>query len=284
MEIKVKAVADKRIFCLYAALNATVYDKENAEAMHSLRLKVRDYLNSRDLLLGELKQLFAKYPEEFYYRFRHWILSHGNPPEFKEINNFWKCNSLRDLDRFKELLRDFWNQSQIEKLWQEFSIEYKSAIKEAQKNGEIAVKQVTDYLNIENLNIEKLIIIPNLLDSYNIGLGPTVNKTAYAILGPSQNGFSVPRIEHELLHSIINPLTEDFNKQKRSKLREYIIRAIVLRLNKDNQRYYKESKQKLIDKEYIYIDDFLNNLEIFEKSKQPFNKYFKHWLLNIQLD
>lgn len=129
---------------------------------------------------------------------------------------------------------------------------------------------------MDDLNIEKLIIIQNWLDSYNIGLEPTINKTAYAILGPSQNEFSVPRIEHKLLHSIINPMTEDFDKQKRSKLREYITRAIVLRLTKDNQEYYEKSKQQLINKEYIRIDDFLNNLEIFKKSDQSFDKYLRN--------
>jgi len=284
MKIKIKAVADKRIFCLYLALNATVYNKENAKTMHSVRLKMRDYLNNKDLSLKDLEQLFAKHPEEFYYRFRDWILSHSNPPEFKEINNFWKRNNPKDLDGLEELLRNFWNQAEIEKLWEESIPKYESAIKESQKNGEIAVEQVMNYLNIDDWNIEELIIIPNLLDSYNIGLGPTINKTTYAILGPSQNGFSAPRIEHELLHSIINPLTEDFNRQNRSKLREYIIRAMVLRLNKDNQKYYNSSKQQLINKGYIYINDFLDNLETFENSKQPFDKYIKQWLPNINFD
>ena len=59
---------------------------------------------------------------------------------------------------------------------------------------------------------------------------------------------------------------------------------MVLRLSKDNQKYYKESKQKLIRKGYIHIDDFLNSLKIFEKSKRSFNTYFEDWLPSIQID
>lgn len=279
MAIKVRAVADKRIFCLYAALNATVYHRENKKKMYPVRLRVREYLAKKNLDLDGLKQLFERYPQEFYYRFRDWALSHRDPPEFEEINDFWKRNDPKDLDKFEESLHNFWTQSNLEELWWELGDEYQAAVSEAQTNGEIAARRVERYLKMGELGIDELVVIPNLLENHNTGFGPKVGKSAYVILGPSQNGFSVSRIIHELLHSIINPPTKDYDIAKRSNLREYIIRAMVLRVNPDDA-----SRQKLIDKEYPRIDEFLNKLQDFENSGKPFDEYLKTWLPAIKLD
>lgn len=127
-------------------------------------------------------------------------------------------------------------------------------------------------------------MIPNLLDSHDLGLGPKIGRTAYAILGPSATGFSKQRIEQELLHSIINPLTEGFDPIKRSHLREYIIRAVVLRLNCNDKRCYNLSREKLVQRGYTDIGYFLDKLMDFESSAQPFNLYLREWLKDIRFD
>ena len=277
--MKVRVVADKRIFCLYVALNAMVYGGGNAGVVYSVRQRVWEWFGQQNLTLEPLKQFFAKYPEGNYYRFRDWALSHGEPPEFSEINDFWRRNNPKELDGFAELLRDFWVQTNLEQLWRDLSEDYLAVVGETQINGEIVAKQVQKYLRMKDMGIDELVIVPNLLENYNTGFGPKLGRVAYAILGPSENGFSVSRISHELLHSIINPLTEDYDKAKRSSLREYIIRAMVLRMNPDQSRH-----QELIIETYPQLDQFWGKLRDFEADGQPFDEYLRTWLPTIRLD
>lgn len=101
--------------------------------MHPVRLKVREFLLKKDLSLDALSKLFNQYPQEYYFRFRDWVLSHGNPPEFREINDFWKRNDPRDLEGFGGLLRDFWSRGDLKCPWGKLSKEYRVATSEAQK-------------------------------------------------------------------------------------------------------------------------------------------------------
>lgn len=276
MKIKVKAMADKRIFCLYAALNATVYHRENKKKMHPVRLRVREYLAGKDLNLDGLKQLFEKYPQEFYYRFRDWALSHSIPPSFREINRFWRRNNPKDVKGFTDLMRKFWTHYRMAQLWKEVSPQYERAVKEAQKNGHTALKRTVSYLQMNDLGFDEVIIIPNLLESYNTGFGPKVSRSAYVILGPSQNGFSVTRIQHEILHSVINPLTEPIpDKKKRSYLRECVIRAMVLRMNRENNVYYRSALAGHIRQNYEGIRKWLEELARFETSEESFECYLR---------
>ena len=142
---------------------------------------------------------------------------------------------------------------------------------------------VEKYLRMPDLDIDGLIVIPNLLESYNSGIGPRVGKTAYAILGPSEDGIYLPRIQHELLHSIINPLTEDYELTKRSRLREYVIRAMVLRMNRESE-YYESRRERLLEKGYERMDDFLNWLEKYEQSDKPFAEFLKQTVGGLAVD
>jgi len=267
MKIRVKAVADEHIFFLYAALNACGYDRENAKEMHSVRMKVREGTAQKHPVVNKLAEIFKNNTDNNYYLLLHEILS---DPATERVAGF------------REALESFIGEVGLKELWYQVLPEYESVAAMAQQNGEMAAEAVGQYLRMSELGIDELIVIPNFLDSYNAGLGPKVGRTAYAILGPSESGMSVPRIQHELLHSIINPLTEDYDPTKRSRLREYIIRAMVLRLNKDNSECYTMRRENHLAQGYDRLDDFLAWLEDFEKSGQPFNAYLKETRIELE--
>lgn len=275
-KIEVKAVADKRIFCLYAALNAVGYNDENAKAMHPVRLQVREWVAQRQPDISQLKELLNAYPQNWYYKFRRWILNHGEPPAFEVLRDRAGQEDFSGLADFGELLGKFWKVADLETAWQKVLPEYQLAVDEAHKNGVKAAEQVTNYLKMADLGIDRGVIIPNLIDSYNRGIGPKVGRVAFVILGPSDVGMSIPRIQHEMLHSIINPLTGSYSPKLRSRLREYLIRAAVLRMNSVNNEYYTSRREKHIRQGYGQIDQWLDWLKRFELGDQPFDQYLQN--------
>lgn len=274
--MKITAVADKRIFCLYAALNAVGYDLENKPPMHPVRVAVREYLAGLSLDLTDLHDLFTKYESNHYYSLRTWILCHGEPPEFPEINADWKLKVPEEIDILNSLLSDFWAKGKLEIIWERVLPEYQKAVIDLEKLGREAVDKIVSYLKTDALGIEEFVIVPNFLESHSLGIGPTIGQTAFAILGPqSTDRFSLSRVMHEFLHSVINPLTEHLpDTKQRSKLREYWIRAIVMQATGLDANKHTKTKQMLIDNGYSDIDDYLNKLAEFEKGSVDFLTYF----------
>lgn len=281
--IKVKSTFDKRIFTFYATLNATGYNAEQRNQMHPIRLKVRQILFKKNLDVNLLEKLLSRYPEEFYWRFRIWILCHDNPPNFNELSDFWKEKYNPDsLKGFKELMIRFFEEGEIEAIYQDCHKDYHKLVKECQELGEVAAQKITDYLRILEFFVDEFIIIPNLLDSYYRSLGPVIDKISYCIIGPREaKSDYLASIEHEMLHSVINPLTESFNAESRSKIREYLIHAICLRLNWDNKDFRDKKIQSLKGDGFQKIDFLIEKLKEFEKSKVSFSKFLPTILDNL---
>jgi hypothetical protein len=260
MKIQVKTIANKCIFFLYAALNACGYDQENRLAMHPVRVKTREWVSAHNPDIGELRAMVeAQQP-------KHWYLL---------IHELLGDSATERVTGFGEALDKFVQTTELEKLWQEVLPEYEVVVTQVQADGVTAAAEVERYLRMVELGVDELIIIPNLLDKYYSGIGPKIGRTAYAILGPSEDGINPPRIQHELLHSIINPLTEDENPEKRSRLREYLIRAMILRLNVEDAKYYTSRRAKHLVQGYKFLDAFLSWLDRFERSERPFDMYLK---------
>ncbi|MBU1092721.1 DUF4932 domain-containing protein [Patescibacteria group bacterium] len=278
MKIAIRAIADKRMLCLYAALNATGYNFENHPPMHSIRMLVREYLEQQNLELKELKRLFDKYSNNHYYCFRFWALHHGEPPTFPEISSAWQDVLPKDIKEVGKLLGNFWAEAKLENIWEQVLPTYQQAVVQLKAIGQEAVNKVVNYFRTNKLDIKEFVVIPNFLDSHYIGLGPQIGDTAVAILGPDFDNFTLTKVMHEFLHSIINPLTESVpDAQKRSKLREYWIRAIVIRASDLSEEKYIQKRQIVIDRGYTNIDYFLGKLAEFEKGEKDFLQYFKEF-------
>lgn len=276
--VQVKAIADKRIFCLYAALNATGYDLENHPPMHPVRTLARDSIAKFQPDLTKLSNLLHKYDSNHYYCFRAWVLHHGEPPVFPEINPAWQSILPLDIDAVGALLGDFWSKYQLGIIWEKVSPTYQQATIHLEKVGQEAVTRLVNYFKTDSLGIDEFVIIPNFLDSHYIGLGPTIGQTAFAILGPDFDNFTLSKVMHEFLHSIINPLTEHLpGIQQRSKLREYWIRAITIRTAGLDEGGYDKKRRLMIDRGYTEIDFFLEKLSEFEKGSNDFVQYFKEF-------
>ncbi len=294
-DIKIKVEISKRFFCFYALLNILGYDPE-ISPVNPLRRKVRIFLKSNlskseDSLIN-IKNLIKRLDinKEFWFPLRNWILCHDQPPLFKELSSYWKnFLTAQAGEVFYRELKRFWKIGQLASLWKVVKNDYLKIKKQCYSNAKIAVKNSLSYLRLKNkeINFKKFIVIPNFLDEYNRGIGPKIDDTAYAILGPSKNddAFPIQRIQHEFLHSLVNPITQKslgnrVSKSKLSFIRESLIHAMVLRMNKSNQQYYQKKLKQLKKSKYKDIERIVGFLEGYEDQQDN----FKTFLAKIKKD
>lgn len=287
-DIKIKVEISKRVFCFYALLNVLGYDPEILP-VNPLRRKVRIFLkraltkSKNDLI--NIKKL-TKQPnirKEFWFPLRNWILCHDQPPLFKELSPYWKnFLTAQAGEEFDRELKRFWKTDKLVSLWKIVKNDYLKIKKRCYFNARIAVKNSLNYLRLKNkeINFKKFIVIPNFLDEYNRGIGPKINDTAYAILGPSKNddAFPIQRIQHEFLHSLVNPITQKslgnwVSKTKLSFIRESLIHAIVLRTNKSDQRYYQKRLNRLKKSKFKDIETTIGFLKNYETQQKDFKTF-----------
>lgn len=287
--IKIKVEISKRILCFYALLNVLGYDPE-ISPVNPLRRKVRIFLKraltKSNENLNDIKRLIKQpnIKKEFWFPLRNWILCHGQPPSFKELSPYWKnFLSTQIGQEFGRELKRFWKTGQLASLWKVVKNDYLKIKKRCYSNAKIAVKNSLSYLRLENkeINFKKFIVIPNFLDEYNRGIGPKIDDTAYAILGPSKgnNMFPTQRIQHEFLHSLINPITQKslgsrVSKSKLSFIRETLIHAIVLDINKSNRQYCQKKLKLLKKSKYKNIEKVVDFLERYKDQQDDFKTFF----------
>ncbi len=287
--LQIKIEISKRIFCFYALLNVLGYNPE-IRPVNPVRRKVRAFLKniiikSKSDLTG-LKELINQpnISKEFWFPLRTWTLCHSQPPFFKELSSYWK-NFIDDQmgEVFGRELKNFWKISKLGSLWGTVKNDYLKIRKQCFSNAEIAVKNSLSYLRFKDkeLNFKKFIIIPNFLDEYNRGIAPKINDTAYTILGPSKdkNIFPIQRIQHEFLHSLINPITQKVLgnrvlKPELSFIRESLIHAMVLRINKLNRKYYQKKIKMLKKSKFKDIEKTIAFLKRYEAQQKDFATFF----------
>ena len=295
MKLKIESTFDKRIFTFYAALNATGYDLENnKEGMHPLRLTVRKYILEKDLNLKKLEKVFSDHHKEFYWELRLWTLCHSNPPDYDETSPVWRVKiPPNTIKGFKDSMVAFYHNADIDSNYKFFEKEYRPLTVKLRKLGGTGIKEALNFLKLKDLkSIKKVIIIPNLLDGYGVGIGPTVEDISYCIIGPrkSDNGY-LRAIQHEFLHAIINPLTENLEEIKalhkinprtnwKSKIREYLIRSICIVLNYNKVADQNKKTFHLEKDGFEDIDFFVEKMKLLDK----YNGSFEGFLSKVLLD
>lgn len=282
MPIPIEVELSKRIFCFYTFLNAGGYEPERSE-IHPIRK--RALLFTQEQLPREFveaaREFLAK-PEtarEYWFSYRTWTLCHGEPPQFEERAVRWK-NFLSDQagEDLKSFLVKLWMDYGTAELWEQEKNEYERAKPLCDRNAREAVCVSLDYLrlNEQESPFAQFIVIPNFLDEYHRGVGPLIENTTYALLGPSpdpNDPFPEERIQHEFLHSIVNTKVGEIfsgaTSGKKSKLREMLVHGIVLRTHRSGEDYLHRKREHLLA-HGMTIDPLLAMLEQYENSEETF--------------
>lgn len=216
--------ADEGMFTLFAALNAAGYDMENFDLPYSpVRQLVRERLSG--IRFSGQERLRTSIQVMHPYALIVWRLHYGQFPEFKRVQSGWWDKSIPAFAFFglDSQMRSFYEEMKIGDLWEEVRPMYEEEAALYQQAGGQAVQNALNYCRMQDIQLKKFVIIPNLLDAHWSGKGPTVGDVAYVVVGPSEEGKAdIDLLQHEALHSIVGPLVEAnltvINEENRSEL------------------------------------------------------------------
>ena len=219
-QVKKKVVVseNKTIFTLFSLLNLAGYDDENnAAGMYPVRTRVREQL------AHEVSPELTKRVQDFYrqhkgatpYQYSVVAMSTSGPPNFQptaEWADVKKMASFGELEALQPLLRDFYVQAPVEKIYATVQPDYFRYIDAYRKAIVAQVAKAMTYCRVSTLSsvsggeIEHATVIPNLLESYDRAFAFVLQGHFNSVEGPHEKiGYN----PHEFVHSITNPLSYD---------------------------------------------------------------------------
>jgi len=276
---------DNRIFTLFCLLNKIGYDSENNSAMHPLRQKIRRELSASKNNLPNFEALFRKYHQS---QILEAFLHFSEFPEFILKTEKWQT-TLPKIQFLKAVpeIRNFYSKNNIANLYKNSQSIYNKKIKAIKQSVQDDIKKTFSFFQIKT-SVKQIVLIPNFLDAYWRGYGPSINDLQYIIFGHCKtlDKFKF-LIRHEFLHGLINPridrriiiianklrrqmlLSENFKKQsyqqKQIIINEYIVRGLNLIYIENN---YKKNIKELIAKEkqkgFILIKSAIKEIKKFK--------------------
>jgi hypothetical protein len=314
-KVEVEIRADERVFTLFCALNATGYDEKRFLRMHPVRRRVREDLRQVDkTVLEEVREFFVSH-KCHQCGYVSYVLSLSEPPDFEETSatemlfQKWKAVSPEYLmtQGFAPVLSGFYKRANISSLWLKYKPYYEAEVKGYRPLLSKAVDEVGKYLRLEEpLKVRRVVFILNLLDKYLIGYGPTIGDTNYVVSGPWPfRTIPVQTIQHEYLHSIINPLVLrnkvlvdksaslfDLVKEKvvpkaygvwNTVVVECLINAIVIRLLPCGENLRKLAVYLKRSDGFILVDHFNKKLREFELKEIVIEEYIPEMLTSVNV-
>jgi len=217
--------ADKTLFTVMAALNAAGYDTgANSSAAHPLRAFIRQQLAAKDIpSLRDLKYYYQSHhhedPSENLSQYISFALSVGPPPAFEfRYGTSGLPPDVRQFSELPELLTRFYDEANIEDLWNQSQPAFDQIIGFYHAPLARAILEANAYLRSETSGVLghrfqvyiDLLAAPGEIQSRNYrtdtfvvmtpSIGPTRERTEE--LATEQ----IADVRHAWLHSVLDPL------------------------------------------------------------------------------
>ena len=307
-------LADRRVFTIMAFMNASGYDGEfQGQQMHPVRSRVRDILKEQAASKPEQFRKWKQYYNKVNLSSFHYLdfaLSLKADYPFRRIRPDSELGypfaGLRLAD-FPDVLNEFWDTLDMEKVWAEVKPIYLEEIGRYNfDNMESHLEFIWDYLRMERSDRFVFVSVPNLLDKHYHAIGAQYENYWYMVESPGAGSHSLN--VHEYLHSIVNPMIEACYKGHSEKLNKYfeagkdqplaksyghpvtytyecLIRALTTRLYVLMENNFTpsrgEAKVKYLTQEgLILVEPFYHLLDEYEESDKDFEQFLPA-LLNL---
>ena len=210
---------DIRMFVVMAALNAAGY---NFEAENKDFSKTRTYVMEKLSLLppGTFTELKLQYqttnlwaPETTHAAYTSLALLLEGPPDFNYKEQLLNSPHGIDVIRgFEMLLPDFYNNANLEKLWNEVLPSYREELLLYRPVVHRVIKETLNYFRIPaKIYFDRnIVFMPDLLTYHDIVNARNVEDVYYIVVGPSENPEgNFIKLQHEYLHFLLDPLIEE---------------------------------------------------------------------------
>lgn len=276
---------DERLFTVLCAAQAggatrreRIKDLDKLDP--SVTEEVRNYIRSRGFSEGD----FCEYS-----------LLLSAPPEFtKKYATIDPIPPVRiPIGDFHKVLGRFYREADIHSLWLDYLPKYERQAERYRGKASGYIAEVLDFLR-EPLpeNEGSIVLIPNLLQKKGSGYGVLLDGVSYMIVGPST---SKETIQHEFLHTIVNPLTREhialiyrakalhplartrtpfYYRSWETIVNETLIRTIVAMLENEGPGKREKAVRKLIDQGYLLASHFLDKLMEYENGSLCFREFY----------
>ncbi|MDA2933683.1 tetratricopeptide repeat protein [Acidobacteria bacterium AH-259-D05] len=219
--VNINFTADIRVFAVMAALNAAGFDYETAgKEMSEVRRHIRQEVQKTDQsLLEQLRTFYRGHSsgadeldQQVAYTSLALLLS--EPPDFQVVVKEEEMpEDARQVLGFEQLVREFYQEANIEPLWQIQQPAYEREIASYRSVIKDLIGQTLDYFRIPPRVVldRQIILIPDLLNAKTIVNARNLEHVYYIVVGPTDKAAENYRqLQHEYLHSLIDPLIEKF--------------------------------------------------------------------------
>ncbi len=314
----------REIFNTFLLLNAIGYDEEtNAAGMHPLRQQAH-------ALAAEVMERypdFRKKAKRFYqengrrlrlWQFANYAFSTSGYPEYMMTA---RTQQLRDqiaflgerssLNTFTDLLREFAQIAPVEQWYRRFAPQHEEVIAVERAAAREQILHLFEYLKPATLpeaQPHRIVVLPTLLAAYDRGFSFEMEGTIYVVEGPQKDWRYNP---HELLHALINPLSqsaasksflesaepiyraspEEVRRQYRNVeqfVSECLVKALALHCAIPSSSNLAEEAEKIRLGEYRvgYILElaFFEGLAAYPKSGKSFAEFYPDLLKSVDLN
>lgn len=297
------------IFAVLAAANAAGYDAGiNTVSSSPLRKAVRDYLAKQNLksvppIQRLLRDLNAKDPSQELTHLISFSLFSAGPPSFKPIRDDVPLppDAAPLFAELPPLLADFYQEAQIEKLWNEVQPQYDREIAQYTSPVSQAVLEVNAYFRNPTSGIlgRRFQVFIDLLGEPNQVQHRIYLDTYYVVVTPTPDP-PVDEIRHAYIHYLADPIGIKFASQlgQKKALASYAANAPLI------SEFYKtdfvsfatecfikavESRldrkpvlaQEAMREGYVMAPAFADQLELYEKQDRALRLYFPDLVAGI---
>ncbi len=309
---------DIRLFAVMAALNAAGFDYEApGKKMLWVRRSIRQELQALDPELAtKLRAFYTEHrtslaPEKQQAPYISLALFLSGPPDFQlAVEEKGLPGNVLRVRGFENLVRDFYQKANIENLWQRYQKDYLEELKAYRDVLKKAIQQTLQYFRIPaRIALDRhMIVSPDLLNIQDVVNARNFKRVYYITIGPSQDPFnSYPQLQHEYLHSLIDPLIEKFETRLRKHqgllelalrqpqfktkyqnqfsliVTESLIESILLRLH--SPRDLKRKMAELFRQGLIFVLYFHQQLLSYEQAEMvTFPNYVEVLIRHIHQD
>ncbi len=309
---------DKRLFISYAFMNVAGNDGEwRKEGMNPIRIEVRNVLKARidSAFVNKIQKYVNENDLGSWSYYGPYALMNDGPPNFNLDIDFENStpdsNLVHKLKGFREFFVAFYNDYDIEGLWNKY---YPLMQKENQKYEPYANKallNITNYCRIDEnyfTNRTRQIYYQTIpLMSYFTAQTVKVNAAIYIISGPTDGEPSEASFYHEALHHPIGEIIvkytdlineySNLNRLNKAELgysnwleffEECLVRTIDRRMGSKLFNENNDELLKSIFSEYkigMLLCPYLNEeLEKYEKTEISLEAYFPRLLVNLDFN
>ncbi len=224
--------AAKRVFAVYAFMNAGGYDDDNGRGFGPLRQAVREAIEAvpdKDLL-DRVRAYYGQRSGVLFSTFGTYAVSLGGTGPFSEGDG--SPGSLRGM---APLLNEFYAKAKLGSIWEASQGEYQSHLREVMPLFSTPAQEVLDYGRMGLLPANTYVYVPNYLEAYGRASTTRQDGRRYIVQGPALSSAShVNTFRHEFAHSVVAPISEENLELIESK------RSLYRRAPGEVTRYYRD--------------------------------------------